>query len=377
MSEGTVEKLVAGGDGLVRVEGRVVFVPFTLPGEEVRLEIVSRRRSFAAGELREVLRASPRRVEPPCPVFGTCGGCAWQHIDYGEQLRLKAALAGEALARVGRLGPADLPASGVPLPAPSAPYGYRNRVQLHLDRQGRLGYLRRGSHELVPVRGCPIAAPPIDAWLADPGRRLPSGRERFQVFGFEGGLAVEGAGAGPLRVQVLGRPFELQAEAFFQSNLGLLPGLVTAAVEGLSGRRVLDLYSGVGLFAAFLAASFDEVVAVEESPLSLSYARRNVPARASFHAARVEDWIRSPAAAGEADAALVDPPRSGLSPAVVRFLLERRPARLSYVSCDAATLARDLGRLLAGGYRLEELRLFDFYPQTAHLEALARLVRRG
>ena len=374
MHEGTVEKLVAGGDGLVRVEGQVVFVPFTLPGEEVRLRIVSRRRSFAAGELGEVRRASPHRVGPPCPVFGTCGGCAWQHIDYAEQLRLKAALAEEALARIGRLRPGDLPASwgaGAPLPAASAPYGYRNRVQLHRGARGRLGYLRRGSHELVSVRGCPIAVPAINAFLAAPEGRLPAGRERFQVFGFEDQAAVEGTG--PLRVPVLDRTIELQVEAFFQSNLGLLPLLVGAAIEGLSGRRVLDLYSGVGLFAAFLADSFDEVIVVEENPLSLSYARRNVPARARFHAARVEDWIRSPAAAGEADAALVDPPRSGLSPEVLHFLLERRPRRLSYVSCDAATLARDLGRLLAGGYRLEDLRLFDFYPQTAHLEALARL----
>ncbi len=391
----TIEKLVAGGDGLARVEGQVVFVPFTLPGEEVRLELASRRRSYAAGEVRQVLRASPHRVEPPCPVFGTCGGCAWQHIDYAEQLRLKTALAAEALARVGRLRPEELPpawtgggGAGGPLPAASVPYGYRNRVRLHRDGRGRLGYLRRGSHEVVPVRGCPIAVPAINAFLAAAPARPPAGRpmvapgkDRFQLFGYEDRVAVEGeAAAEPLRVTVLDRPIEFQVETFFQSNLGLLPRLVSAAVRGLSGRRALDLYSGVGLFASFLADSFEQVIAVEENPLSLSYARRNVPAARSgaghrFHAARVEAWLRAYPAGEEPDAALVDPPRAGLSAEVVRLLIERRPRRLSYVSCDVATLARDLGRLLAGGYRLGELELFDFYPQTAHLEAVARLER--
>ncbi len=405
-----IEKLVAGGDGLARIDGQVVFVPFSLPGEEVRVEVRPRRegarKGFATGAIREILRPSPRRVEAPCPVFGVCGGCAWQHIDYAEQTRLKAGLAAEALERIGRLRPQDLPGIsgaaddaaggkriGLLPPAPSPPYGYRNRVQLHRDSRGRLGFRKRASHAVVPIRGCPIAVPAINAFLADPAAGRPPGRDRFLVFGADDWLAVEGgaaggrpgglrlAGSGPLAVEMLGRRIEFQVKTFFQSNLGLLPRLVAAAVEGLAGRRALDLYCGVGLFASFLADSFEQVTAVEQNPLSLAFARRNVAgrpgARHRFHAARLEDWVRRAPLDEPLDAAVVDPPRAGLSPQVTAYLLARKPGRLVYVSCDAATLARDLARLLAGGYRLEELRLFDFYPQTAHLEAVARLSSGG
>jgi 23S rRNA (uracil1939-C5)-methyltransferase len=409
--EVVIEKLVAGGDGLARAAGKVLFVPFTLPGERVRVEVAASRKGYSIARLVEVREASPHRVSPPCPVFGVCGGCAWQHIDYPEQARLKVGLAGEALARIGRLAPPALPI------VPSAPYAYRNRVQLHRDREGRIGFLKRASHEVVPIGGCPISVPPINALLSGPvagilpaaGKRftvfavgdqvaiegLSSAGRRFTVFAAEDWVAVEGlspgaaggspgagsspatprlAGAGPLAVRILDREIRFGVEAFFQSNLGLLPELVRYALAGLSGRTALDLYCGVGLFGSFLAGAFERVVAVEASPAALGYARGNLPGRGhSLYASGLEDWVRSPPPLGDVDAVVVDPPRTGLSPAVSRWLAGLGAERLVYVSCDIVTLARDLSRLLAGGYRLEQMRLFDFYPQTAHLEAVARM----
>jgi len=362
------------------------------------------KKDFGRAEVVEILTASPARVTPPCPVAGRCGGCEWQHIDYPEQLRQKLALAADALKRVGGL---EWP--GLEIEA-GEPWRYRNRVQIHRDASGTAGFLARASHDLVPIRDCPISRPAFGPLLAPvapaqvsgagfPGSRPFQGTRRFAAWSHplpEGGdflvsadpaavRAEEAAGARigqdtEIAAPLLGKTLCFDLRCFFQSNLEMTARLVPYALEGLSGRLALDLYCGVGLFGAFLADRFAQVLAVEENPTALEYARRNIGVTHGFLRGRVEELLRAergPLAEASPDAIVVDPPRTGLDRAVAGFLIAKRPARLVYVSCDLVTLARDLKTLLAAGFALEDMRLFDFYPQTAHVEAVAKLSWRG
>jgi 23S rRNA (uracil1939-C5)-methyltransferase len=426
----TIEKLVPGGDGLARLEGKVVFVPFTLPGERVRARLVESKKDFARAVAVEILEASPDRVPAPCPVFGRCGGCDWQHIAPAAQLRHKQAMAEDALRRIGGISFPGLSIEG------GKPWRYRNRVQIHRDAAGTAGFLARASHALVPVRDCPISRPAFGLLFAPgaPAKPRPGGgrapdTRRYSAWshplpgsgdfliGEEPGLTgpglivtglptdpgpgplaaaafdpagrapvpenlaptVEGSG-GEIAVPILGKTLRFDLRCFFQSNLEMTARLVPYALEGLSGRLALDLYCGVGLFGAFLADRCERVLAVEENPIALEWALRNIGATHDFLRGRVEDLLlaeRGPLAEARPDVIVVDPPRTGLDRAVSDFLVAKRPPRLIYVSCNPVTLARDLKQLLAAGFALDDLRLFDFYPQTAHVEAVAKLAWRG
>ncbi|MBW8887014.1 MAG: class I SAM-dependent RNA methyltransferase [Fibrobacteres bacterium] len=402
--ETTIEKLVPGGDGLARLDGRVVFIPFTLPGEKVRARVTEAKKDFLRAIALEILEPSPDRAPPPCPVFGRCGGCDWQHIAPPAQLRQKLALAEDALRRVGGLAFPGLTIEG------GEPWRYRNRVQIHRDASGTAGFLARASHDLVPIRDCPISRPafgplfapapapgtgarPLETGARFPASRPFAGTRRFSAWSHPlpdgdflisadpaaAGLCPTGEAA-EIAAPLLGKTLRFDLRCFFQSNLEMTARLVPYALEGLSGRLALDLYCGVGLFGTFLADRFEQVLAVEENPAALEYARRNIGVTHGFLRGRVEELLqaeRGPLAEAEPDTIVVDPPRTGLDRAVAGFLIAKRPARLVYVSCDPVTLARDLKSLLAAGFALEDLRLFDFYPQTAHVEAVAKLAWRG
>jgi 23S rRNA (uracil1939-C5)-methyltransferase len=373
-----VEKLVAGGEGLCFDEGKAVFVPGVIPGERVRVRLRQSRRDYARAELREVLAPSPHRITPPCRLAGTCGGCDWMHIRYEEQLSLKVAIVQEALRRTGGIecGPLAI--------QPSPPLAARNRAQVHRDAEGRLGYMAARSERIVPARDCPIVAPPIEEVLRG-DLPAPDGLDRFTVWSDGRSCAVEGRDdERDLVAEVCGRQIRFSVGCFFQSNLAVLETLVPWALAGLdpaataagaaSPPRAADLYCGVGLFGSFLADRGFRVTCVESGTLSLGYARRNVPGPDhAFHPMSVESWIVSGAAREPFAAVVVDPPRPGISPEVRAWLCARPPRRLVYVSCNPVTLARDLGALTTAGLGLEELRLFDFYPQTSHIEAVARL----
>jgi 23S rRNA (uracil1939-C5)-methyltransferase len=419
-----IEKLVPGGDGLARHEGKVYFVPMTLPGEKVRVRVVESKKDFARAEVAEILSASADRVEPGCAVFGVCGGCDWQHIGYAAQLREKVAMVEDALRRTGGLA-----FPGLAIEA-GEPWRYRNRIQIHRALSGEGGFLGRDSHAVVPIATCPVSASAFDTLLAKPpgspagarkeGRRysawshtLPDGSaflisdepgatgpglvfapgafpDRAQRAdaadipqGASAGVAVpeylgprvEGT-SGEIEAIILGKPLRFDLRCFFQSNLAMAEKLVRYALDGLAGEEALDLYCGVGLFGAFLKDGFARVLAVEENPISLEYALRNIGATQHFLRGRVEELLaeeRGPLASCRPDAVVVDPPRDGLDKAVKDFLIAKKPPRLIYVSCNPVTLARDLKTLTAAGFRLEHLRLFDFYPQTAHVEAVAKL----
>jgi 23S rRNA (uracil1939-C5)-methyltransferase len=363
-----IEKLVAGGDGLAFLDGKAVFVPGVLPGETVSARLVETRRDFDRAALVEVLKPSPGRAAPPCALAGICGGCDWLHISYEEQRRQKAAIVREALRRVGGIDWDEVSVE------PGPPLGYRNRVQIHRDSRGTLGFKGLGSARIVHVAFCPVADPGINRIFRGE-TEAPADGERFTVYSAGGVAAREGIDDDiDIRVRVAGKEIVFSVGCFFQSNLVLLEKLVPFVMEGLDGTRAADLYCGVGLFGAFLAERFSSVTAVESSATSAAYARRNLPeAVCAVYPMMVEHWTASGGAGGPFDAVIVDPPRAGLGVEVRQWICRAMPQRLRYVSCNPVTLARDLRDFVSRGFLVDDLRVFDFYPQTSHIECVARL----
>lgn len=372
MNELSIVKLVAGGEGLGYVAGKAVFVPGVLPGEKVRVRMVQRRRDFDRAALLEVLEPSPHRVSPPCRLAGVCGGCDWLHIRYEEQLAQKIGIVRESLRRTGGIARDTIEIE------PSPPLGSRSRAQVHRDGNGRLGYMGAGSNRIVHVDACPIAVGPING-VFNGSVPLPESLDRFTVFSNGEYVAAEGIDDDrDLVARVCGREIVFSVGCFFQSNLTVLDKLVPWALEGLAGATAADLYCGVGLFGSFLSERFSRIICVESSAMSLSYAKRNVAGPAhEFFPLSVEQWITSGAARGPFDAAVVDPPRPGLGTEMRAWLCGAAIERLVYVSCNPVTLARDLGDFCGSAFALDDLRLFDFYPQTSHIEAVAKLSRKA
>jgi tRNA/tmRNA/rRNA uracil-C5-methylase (TrmA/RlmC/RlmD family) len=373
-----IEKLVAGGDGLAFHDGRAVFVPFALPGERVRVQLREDRKDYARASLIEVLKPNPGRIAPPCGLYGECGGCDLQHLAYPEQVKVKAGLVAESFKRVGKL---EVPEPQV---YPSIPFAYRNRLQLHLSPSGRVGFMRASSSSIIEAPTCPVAVRSLQSWIESRSgsrrgfedmRPFIVGKDRFIAFGTEDEVFLEGRD-GIVQVRVAGEDFRFHIKGFFQSNLYLLEHFIPEIMAGLgSGESgvVADLYCGVGLFSRFLAKRFAKVVCVEHNPYALDLARENAPGPGNeYHALTTEDWTRSDSARQAFDCVLVDPPRTGLAPELKAWFASSKPPLIVYVSCDPVTLARDAGELCAAGYSLETLKVYDFYPQTHHIECHAR-----
>jgi 23S rRNA (uracil1939-C5)-methyltransferase len=378
-----IEKWVYGGEGLARIDGRVVLTPFVLPGETVRVQ----PGDGVHAELLEIIGPAAERRTPPCALFTRCGGCHYQHAPYEYQLARKLEILREQLARVGKIrfeGEIGV-ISGPPL-------GYRNRAQFRLA-QGRIGYLAARSHDLVPVDGeCPVISPRLNQELAAMRERLRDPRfPRFvralEIFTNETDVQINviesdkpvarrfydwceskvaleyPAGAGTFRVS---------PKSFFQVNRFLIDPLVETAIGGETGESALDLYAGAGLFAVPLAKSFGKVTAVEAGSAAahdLAFNAGRAGGAIETHYGRVEEYLAR--LETRPDFVLADPPRAGLSKEVVREITRLAPPRLAIVSCDPATLARDLAALTE--YKLESLTLVDLFPQTYHLETVARL----
>jgi 23S rRNA (uracil1939-C5)-methyltransferase len=386
LNEVAVEKWVYGGDALARVEGRVVLAPFAMPGETVRLEVGE---DIHAG-LAAVLQASPERVTPPCPLFTHCGGCHYQHAPYAFQLARKVEILREQLRRVGKIEYADAieTVSGPPL-------GYRNRAQFHIA-DGQIGYLAPRSHTLIPVTAdCPILSPRLNQALGEMRSRLNDPRfPRFvhslELFTNETDVQVnvietdkpvaksfydwcDSVVAVDYATSV--GTFRVSPRSFFQVNRFLVENLLDVALANADGNSALDLYAGVGLFALPLARRFAHVIAVEAGlsaarDLEVNAERAGVTMQTER--ARVEDFLRS--FADTPDFVLLDPPRAGFGKTVVTQLERLAPSRMTIVSCDPATLARDLALLTS--YKIERMILVDLFPQTYHLETVVHLLRK-
>jgi 23S rRNA (uracil1939-C5)-methyltransferase len=375
-----VERLTSEGAGVGRADGRIVFVEGAAPAERVVAEIYEEKAGFSRGRLRKVAEPSAARVEPVCPLFGECGGCVLQHVAYPEQLEQKRAWLRDAFSRIG--GFSETPEIRA---VPSEPYGYRNRMQFHrVKKNAAVGLKRRSGNQAMPVGDCPIAEAGIRAALRAGTLAVPPWTDRYRVFSRNGLFLSEG-GTERGETAVLGKTLKLDVVGFFQSNVGMLEKLLEELLETAgraadagSGKRALDLYCGVGTFGAFLVDYFPALDLVELDKRAAALARENVKGPGvRLFAFSDDDWARRREVSGEAYAfAVVDPPRVGLSAALRKRLVESPPATLAYVSCDPATLARDAKELCAGPYDLQSLSLYDFYPQTPHIESLAVFGRR-
>ncbi|MER3426983.1 MAG: hypothetical protein C4334_02610 [Pyrinomonas sp.] len=388
-----IERIVPGGWGLAHAHGATIMVALAAPKDRarVRIERVSSRVQFAS--IARLIEPSPARVAPRCPFFGRCGGCDFQQLDYNAQLAAKVEIVRDCLRRIARLE--SDPLSVVPSPAQ---WGYRSRAEWQLNREfGRIGYFMRGSHEVVEIKECPVLAPPLMKALVALGERdrfgrlPPSVRSVHALAGDDGSISLAPSsvgelvpewGAQPRAVQrtVNGMTYRLDAECFFQVNEHVLTPLIRAATDGAGGDLALDLYSGVGLFTLPLAKRAARVVAVEENPSACRFARVNAQradaVNIEVRCASVLDWLRAAEIAGPVDFVLLDPPRAGLENETVARVLQLAPARISYVGCDPAAMARDVRKIVEQGYALQAISLFDMFPQTHHIETVVQLVRK-
>jgi tRNA/tmRNA/rRNA uracil-C5-methylase (TrmA/RlmC/RlmD family) len=397
-----------GGHCVARHGGQVVFVRHALPGEVVEAVVTGAgpKGRYLRADAVEVVEASPDRVAAPCAHAGPglCGGCDFQHVRPAAQRELKAAVLREQLERLGGLSEID----GVPL-ADSVDVvavdgdhdglGWRTRVRYAVGADGRAGFHGHRSHEVHAIDSCPLTTAEVDA-IGATGQSW-EGTDSLEVVASSGGdrtVVVEPSrlgrrlprevnvpglrGRGWVREVAAGREWRVAADGFWQVHPGAADALVQAVRTALAprpGEHLLDLYSGVGLFAGALAADLGEhgrIDAVEASVRACADARRNLHdlPQVSIHAAPVERWLRSDAAPDEADLVVLDPPRSGAGAEVVEAVLNRAPRAVAYVACDPAALGRDLGHALRAGWRVGSVQGLDLFPMTHHLEAVALLL---
>ncbi|HKR00640.1 MAG TPA: class I SAM-dependent RNA methyltransferase [Pyrinomonadaceae bacterium] len=383
--EVTIERILPGGAGLAHAQGRTLLVALAAPGDHLRARVERVQGRVAFASIEEILSPSPVRVEPPCPYFGRCGGCDFQQLSYEAQLASKVEIIRDCLRRIARI---DFTGE-IPMTASPNIWRYRARAQWQHDSlKKRLGYFERASHRVCDVASCPVLVPELEATLESLRGQMKEGSlpdeltELQAVAGDDGQVSL----APPVPEHptrevgrfVAGHRYRFSAEGFFQINHELLEPLIAAATKDARGETAVDLYCGAGLFTLPLAQSFGRVYGVEASNAAISYARRNLEdaglGGVTFEAARVGDWLKENGAGlAPVDFVLLDPPRAGAEEGSVEGILALKPRHLAYVSCDPATLARDLKVLTAGGYRLETVAAFDMFPQTHHVETVAHL----
>jgi 23S rRNA (uracil1939-C5)-methyltransferase len=381
MFEVEIERILPGGMGLAHAGGKTVFVSLAAPGDRVRVRVEREQGNVLFASIVEIITPSPVRIEPPCPYFGRCGGCDFQQLTYEAQLAAKSEMIRDCLHRIARLE--NVP-DIVVTPSPNA-WRYRMRAMWQIDQDERtIGYYERGSRRVCDVVDCAVLRPELQAQLeevrATDWRQLPADLRHLDVVAGEGGVSFAPPFADfetrELSLNVRGEVYRYNAESFFQINPSLLGPLIEFALGDAAGASALDLYSGVGLFTLPLSRQFQRVMAVEANPTAVRFARRNLQdaglSKTRVIATGVAEWFRN-APVRDTDFILLDPPRAGAESAVIKGILGVHPKQISYVSCDPATLARDLKKLVAGGYRVESIMAFDLFPQTHHVETVVRL----
>lgn len=369
----TIERVAHGGFCVAHApDGRVVFVRHALPGERVRIDVTEERSKYLRADAVEVIEPSEHRREAACPWAGPglCGGCDWQHADLAEQHRLKAAVVAEQLHR---LAGVEWPVVVEPVPGDSDGLGWRTRMRFAVDADGRAGLRRHRSHSIERIDDCLIA---------DPSMAVPEILEREWPAGAEVSVDVSstneraitiGAPDSTITEHAAGRDWVVPVGGFWQVHRGaadLLAATVLELADPQPGDTCFDLYSGVGLFAGALEPRVAHVVSVESDPRASKAAAENLNADTMVVRAPVDKWLAS---AGAADVVVLDPPRKGAGAGVVRGIAACRPRTVIYVACDPSALARDLATFGSLGYRLADLRAFDLFPMTAHVECVARV----
>lgn len=381
----TIDNLSNQGDGVGRIDNWVVFVPYTLPGERVRARIYRNDKNCSMADLVEVLEPSPQRVQPQCPVFGYCGGCQYQHLNYAAQLEWKTAQVADLLRLQAGLELPVLPA----IPSPEI-YGYRSKITPHFHKPkdakvGNIGFLRAGSRsEVCDIKQCPIAMAELNAALPIVRKSVHQAAAQYRrgatllMRVSEGAVITNNNAVCTEKVGDL--TFNFLAGDFFQNNPFILPaftGYVAKQACAGGARYLVDAYCGSGLFALTLAPHFEKVLGVEVSETSADWARANARSNgithASFLAASAEAIFEQVDFPAEESAVVIDPPRKGCDMAFLNQLFAFGPARVVYVSCNPATQIRDLAEFAKAGYRVVEVQPFDLFPQTKHLECVATL----
>ena len=346
----TIHDIAFGGKGVARHDGKVIFIPFTIAGEEVEVEVTRSKKRFAEANLVSVEKSSPHRVAPQCVYFQRCGGCTYQHIDYAEQLAIKSRQVEQTLLRVGRLP--EVPMRPI-IPSPKT-YGYRNRIRVHVSGRD-IGFYARESARLLDIESCPIAAPAVNSSLTNLRHKsLP-----------EGDYTVTEGGKGSY--------FRQTNEEVAAAMLAYVRTLVEAGRAPGSGTLV-DAYCGAGFFAKGLVDLFQKAIGIEENSFAVEAARHTAKPTESYLAGDVAD-ILPIAFEGKDPAAtflVIDPPSAGFTPEVGEAILAFKPAEIIYVSCNPGTLARDLA-LLMPAYKLVSATPCDMFPQTAEIEVIAHL----
>ena len=415
--------------------GKTVFVPFVLPSEQVDATLTQNRSGFSRGQLNKILIPSADRVEPKCEYFGHCGGCQYQHIDFAAQVKFKGEILKETLRRTAKL---ELEQEIQPHSSEPWQYRNRTRVRLQHAPAFALGYFRGSSHELMEVGSCPISSPLINraiaaGWGLGRAGKVPASVHGLQFFAnhddsrvlvetyvrpgealnvcepfaaalisampevvgvvafatspFEDEMrqrapmsSVRGEdslaiGDGALVYHAGGHDYQVSGGSFFQTNRFLVGELVKVATDAARGKAALDLYAGVGLFTLALAETFDDVLAVEASHHAIADLKRNASRNVRPTRAATEEFLLKRSETLAVEYVLVDPPRAGLGDKATTALCGTSASRVTYVSCDPATLSRDLRLLLESGFKVEQAHLFDLFPQTAHIETVLHLVR--
>jgi len=343
-----IEDVAFGGKGVARENGKAVFIPFTIDGESVSAKITREKKQFAEAELVDLRETSSHRVEPPCPYFGQCGGCAYQHIDYAHQLAIKSRQVHDVLQRIGKLK--DVPMRSI-IPSP-LPYAYRNRITVHAEN-GVIGYFRRDSHRLIDVERCPIAMDELNRELTD--------------------LRARDLGDGHYTLRARSGP-----RVFSQTNDGVANALRDLIVELMPPNQdlLIDAFCGAGSFTKALVDKFNRVVGIDWDRFAIAAALETAGAKETYIAGDVDANLNSILGQSDADqtAVIVDPPAVGLSAHARKTIVDLAPATLIYVSCNPATLARDLAELQQQ-FKIESVTPLDMFPQTAEIEVVVQLQR--
>lgn len=393
------DKIAFGGNCIAKLNGKNVFVPFAVPGEKLEVEITENRRDYDTAKILRIVEPSPKRIQPPCPYYGECGGCNMMHIDEESQREFRKEMLRDCFQR-----------NGVDVPEINVIYGnalgYRARFQLNDG-----GLSERGSNKIIPIAECMIAEKSVNRWLSEnkfeerpegrchlfssekvisaggkqgskfaiaeeisrkPEQDFSAGRKNRNIKQikkrYSGSIISE---ENTVEVNILGKTISFDVRGFFQSNMEVLEKSIETLCSSLRGKSVLDMYSGCGTFSVFLADRFEKVTLVEHNRDALVFAEKNLAGKnhesVGLSGAK---WCEMNKGT-RFDAAVIDPPRSGMEKPVRDWLCSSGIPFIRSVSCDPATHARDAYYLIKAGYRLEKLFLLDFYPNTSHIESLA------